>query len=168
MAKCSSCPKHIQSQHGQASPKATRTSLEVCSELETALLAGQITIQSETLELISLPKRALCLWWMCIRRDEPEGFCGGGSGEIQLGESEGKAARAQGKVSELGWSQLSWKALGMEGMELWEWREWSFGNGGCFRGTAAGCRQGCLGEKLVEHRQGSLFPGIAARLHPRD
>lgn len=55
---------------------------------------------------------------MCIRRDEPEGVCGGGSGEIQWDESEGKAAQAQGlspgKVPELGWSQLAWKALGME------------------------------------------------------
>lgn len=56
MAKCSFCPNHTQSQH---SPKATRTSLEMCSELETALLTGRVTIQSKTLELISLPKRAL-------------------------------------------------------------------------------------------------------------
>lgn len=108
MAKCSFCPSH-----GQPSPKATRTSLEVCSELETALLKGQVTIQSETLS-----KRALPLQAMCIRRDEPEGVCGGGGGEIQWDESEGKAAQAQGlspgKVPELGWSQLAWKALGME------------------------------------------------------
>lgn len=55
---------------------------------------------------------------MWIRRDEPEGFCGGGSGEIQWDESEGKAAQTQGlspgKVPELGWSQPAWKALGME------------------------------------------------------
>lgn len=126
MAKCSFCPKHTQSQHSQASPKATRTSLEVCSELETALLTGQITIQSKILGLISLPKQAQCLWWMCTRKDEPEGVCGGGSGEIQWDESEGKAAQTRGlspgRVSELCLSQLAWKALGMEGMELWEWR----------------------------------------------
>lgn len=38
----------------------------------------------------------------------------------------------------------------------------SSGNGDGFTGTAGGCRQGCLGEKLGEHGQGS--PSVVCSL----
>lgn len=110
----------------------------------TALLTGQITTQSGTLELISLPNPALCLQWMCTQRDEPEGFCGGGSEGTQWDGSEGKAAQTQGKVPELGRSQLAWKALGMEAVAegqqegAWVRSWWNTGRAGCSLGLQPG------------------------------